>query len=162
MKELTEKEAFNKAAALCAGAEHCRSEIANKLAKWHVSPVFIEQILDRLVEERYIDEARYAHFYAHDKLRYNQWGRIKIAQGLRLKQIPREATEAALASLDETEYRSIIIGVLKAKKRTVKGRNDYERTMKLLRYAMGKGFEPAIVQPLIHLDDEAIPLEDDW
>lgn len=162
MKELTEKEAFNRVAALCAGAEHCRSEIAQKLTRWQIDPTIVGQILNRLEKERYIDETRYARFYAHDKLRYNQWGRLKIVQGLRLKQIPTEAIEVALASLDETEYRSIIIGVLKTKKRSIKGKNDYERAMKLLRYAAGKGFEPSIVQPLIHLDSEDSPLEDDW
>lgn len=160
-KELSEKEAFNKAAALCAGAEHCRSEITTKLEKWNVAPELITAILRKLEEGRYIDEARYARFYAHDKLRYNQWGRLKIDQGLRLKRIPQEFIREALESLDEDEYLSIIKGVLKTKQRSVKGRNDYERMMKLLRYAAGKGFEPSLVRPLIHLEDED-ELEDDW
>lgn len=162
MKELTENEAFNKAAALCAGAEHCRSEIAARLTRWQVGADIIESILNRLVKERYIDEKRYAVFYAHDKLRYNQWGRIKIAQGLRLKQIPAEIIKKALASLDEEEYETVIRHVLESKQRSVKGRNAYERSMKLLRYAAGKGFEPALVRPLIHLDDEDIQAEEDW
>lgn len=162
MKELTDKEAFNKASSLCAGAEYCRSEIITKLEKWGVAPETIGQIMERLIEERYIDESRYARFYAHDKLRYNKWGRIKIAQGLRLKKIESEDIKEALDSLDEDEYRSIIKGVLKTKQRTVTGRNDYERKMKLLRYAAGKGFEPSIVQPLIHLDDEDMDVEEDW
>lgn len=162
MKELSEQEAFNKAAALCAGAEHCRREIALKLERWQVTPETAEKILNRLVEERYIDEGRYARFYAHDKLRYNQWGRMKIAQGLRLKQISKEDIQKALDDLDDEEYHTIITGVIKAKQRTVKGRNDYERKMKILRYAAGKGFEPGIVQSLIHLDDEDAAPDEDW
>lgn len=162
MKELTEQEAFCKAAALCAKAEHCQSEIADKLNKWMVAPELTERILDRLVKERYIDERRYARFYAHDKLRYNQWGRLKIAQGLRLKRIRREDITEALEALDEKEYRSIIIGVLRTKQRSVKGRNDYERNMKLLRYAAGKGFEPSLVKELINIDDESATMEEDW
>lgn len=162
MKELTEKEAFNKASALCAREEYCRSKIIVKLEKWGVNPESIEHIIEKLIEERYIDENRYAHFYAHDKLRYNKWGRIKIAQGLRLRKISGEDIKEALESIDEDEYRSIIKGVLKTKLKSVTGRNDYERKMKLLRYAAGKGFEPVIVQPLIHLDDEDMDMEEDW
>lgn len=161
IKELTEKEAFNKAAALCAGSEHCRSEIASRLEKWGVETPLANAILDRLEEERYIDEARYARFYAHDKLRYNQWGRLKISQGLRLKQIPREYIRDAVGTLEEEEYLTIIKGVLKNKQRSVKGKNAYERSMKLLRYAAGKGFEPSLVRPLINLEDSD-GMEDDW
>lgn len=161
MKELSDKEAFNKAAALCAGSEHCRSEIASKLEKWGVAEDMAAAILERLEQERYIDERRYARFYAHDKLRYNQWGRLKIKQGLYLKQIPADIIREALESLEDEEYTSIIKKILKARQRTVKGRNDYERAMKLLRYAAGKGFEPSLVRPLINLEDDE-GMDEDW
>lgn len=162
MKELSTEEAFNKAAALCAGAEHCRSEIAAKLEKWAVPPAAAGTILDRLEQERYIDEARYARFYAHDKLRYNRWGRLKINQGLRQKLIPADIIADALAALDENEYLEAVKSVLNAKQRSVKGRNAYERRMKLLRYAAGKGFEPSLVSPLIHLEADENGMDEDW
>lgn len=162
MKELTKKEAFSKAAAICARTESCRSDIIRKLEKWGVDADIIKEITDRLIEEHYIDEKRYTRAYVHDKLHYNKWGRIKIRQGLRMKEIEDDNIKEILDSIDENDYRSIITDLLKARQRSVKGRNDYERKMKLLRYAAGRGFEPSVVRPLINFDDEDVDVEEDW
>ncbi len=161
MKTLTEKEALQKAAALCAGAEYCLSDIRTKLTKWGMNETQASSILDRLLKEQFIDESRYARAYARDKLRYNKWGKLKIAQGLRLKQIASSLVKEAIDSIDEEEYRQIARQVLLAKRPSVKGKNDYERRMKLLRYAAGKGFEPSVLQPLLSADDDEYP-DTDW
>jgi RecX family. len=85
MKELTTQEAFNKAAACCSGAEYCLSDIQKKLDKWGLGAAQQKEVLTRLQAEKFIDEARFSRCFVRDKFRYNQWGRIKIMQALRLK-----------------------------------------------------------------------------
>ena len=52
MKELTEREAFNKAAVYCSRSEHCVSEVCEKLRQWGVSDVDMQQsIVHQLKEE---------------------------------------------------------------------------------------------------------------
>ncbi len=85
MKEITEQEALSKAAAYCSSAEHCTAEVVAKLDAWGIPAEGQARILARLVQEHYIDEARYARFYINDKFRFNKWGRNKIIQGLRAK-----------------------------------------------------------------------------
>jgi len=48
MKELTEKEVLQKAAAYCSGAEHCRSDVMHKLSLWGTDPASARQIIEYL------------------------------------------------------------------------------------------------------------------
>lgn len=156
MKELTEQEALCKIAAYCSATEHCTSEATEKLTAWGVDADARARILNRLHQERYIDEARYARFYINDKFRFNKWGRNKIAQGLKLKKIPASVYTGLLYAIDEEEYLDILRSLLAAKRRSVKARNDYERNGKLIRFALGRGYEmEAIRRCLPEADEDA-------
>lgn len=37
----------------------------------------IERVLDRLVDEGFINEARFVRAYVHDKALYDRWGQLK-------------------------------------------------------------------------------------
>lgn len=157
MKELSEEEALYKAAAYCSVAEHCLAEVVEKLMQWGVPAEGRERIMKRLVAEKYIDENRYCRAFIHDKLHYNKWGRVKIAQALRLKGIDSACYAPLLEEVDEDAYRSVLLALIDAKRKSVKGRNDYERNGKLIRFALGRGFEMSEIKRCLVMADE-----DEW
>ena len=114
----------------------------------------MKRILERLVKERYIDEARYARFYINDKFRFNKWGRNKIIQGLRAKKIPASVYAVELEGIDEEDYLDILRSLLEAKRRDVKARNSYERDCKLIRFALGRGYEMEAIRRCLSVSDE--------
>ena len=69
---------------LCSKKEYCRQEIRQKLEKWEIAEKDIDTILEFLQKNNFINEQRYAQFYARDKFRFNKWGKQKIS--LMLKQ----------------------------------------------------------------------------
>ena len=140
-KEMSAEEARLKAEAYCSLSEHCKSEVLGKLQQWGAPEKTWEAILNHLEKERYVDESRYATFFVRDKYRFNQWGRIKIAQALRMKHIPSACIDEAMEEIDEQEYLNILTSLLKKKVRTIKASNDYERNGKLVRFAAGHGYE---------------------
>ena len=140
-KELSAEEARLKAEAYCSLSEHCKSEVLGKLQQWGAPEETWEAILNHLEKERYVDESRYATFFVRDKYRFNQWGRIKIAQSLRMKHIPSACIDEAMEEIDEQEYLNILTSLLKKKVRSIKASNDYERNGKLGRFAAGHGYE---------------------
>ena len=73
------EELKHKAEAYCAGAEHCCSELNNKLLQWGASYEHINLIIMHLKKHDYINEERYCRAFAHDKLLYQGWGRVKIS-----------------------------------------------------------------------------------
>lgn len=140
MKEITESEALGKMAAYCSMAEHCASEVVAKLEGWNIAPEAVERILERLNKEKYIDETRYCRCFVKDKLCFNKWGKVKIAQALYQKRISSEAIRTSIEDIDDDEYQKILLELIAAKKKSVKAKNDYELNGKLIRFALGRGF----------------------
>lgn len=133
--------AFNRAAALCAQQERCRSDIQDKLEAWQVEAGVAETVLEKLVNEKYIDERRFAGFYARDKFRFNKWGRNKIAWHLRQKKIDNAVIADVLSNLNDDEYQQTLFSLLKEKERSVAGRDFLKKKAALVRFAASKGFE---------------------
>lgn len=135
---------------LCAGSEQCEQKMREKLQKWELSAADTDKIINYLYDEKYLDVNRFANAYARDKMRYSHWGRVKIDQGLRQLRIGSEARREALSNLPEDEYLDILQGVLASKARSIKAESDYERNGKLIRFALGRGFEMELILKFTH------------
>lgn len=140
-KECTAEEARLKAEAYCSMAERCTDDVLRKLGQWGAREDAHGAIVDALREERYIDDRRYAVAFVRDKYRFNQWGRIKISQALRVKHVALEDISAALEEIDEEEYESILVSLLLKKRQGIKANSDYERNGKMIRFAASHGYE---------------------
>lgn len=132
-------------AALCARREYCCADIAEKLRKKGAAPEEAEALTDRLIDEGYIDEGRYARAFVHDKTLYNGWGRIKVAQQLRAKGICNAYINEAMTCITEEQYAEVFQKVLRSKQRSIKGETTYEVRQKLARSLIARGFEPSYV-----------------
>ena len=108
MIEITETDALSRLAAYCSTAEHCRAEVTEKLQRWGISYDAIDRIINRLEQEKYIDEERFCRAFIHDKYRFAKWGKIKIGQALQLKKIPQRVSFQYLNEIDEDEYLEVI------------------------------------------------------
>lgn len=159
MKEMTEQQALSSLAAACSRAEHCTGEIILKLDRWGIAPDARQRIVDYLVANKYVDDLRYARMFVRDKLKFNKWGRRKIAEAMWQKRVPSDIQEEALADISDEEYAEILLPLLKAKAPSVKARNDYEWAMKLMKFAVGRGFDTHIIRRC--LDEMGTIVEDD-
>ena len=139
-KECTEEEARLKAEAYCAMSEHCSDDVYRKLEQWGAPLVAYDSILGYLKKEKFVDDRRYAIAFVRDKYRFNQWGRIKIVQALRLKHIDAESISLAMEEINEEEYQDVLLSLLRKKLPSIKAKNDYERNGKLIRFAAGHGY----------------------
>ena len=157
-KDMTEQEAYLQLAALCAQAEHCQQEMRDKMRRWELDETVQNRIIDRLIKERYIDDERYARAFVKDKIRYNKWGRRKVQQALWQKHIDADIQQRVLDEIDEKEYLDILRPLLKQKRKNIKAESDYELNQKLVRFALGRGFDFDIIRQCLNVDD--IDIED--
>lgn len=125
---------------LCSRREYCRQDIMKKvLAALGGDADEAGRIMDRLVEEKYIDDLRYASAFARDKSSIAGWGTTKIRYMLAAKGIDRETIAAALQEVDEGKASDRLEKLLSAKVRSLK--DDPQCRMKLLRFALGRGYQ---------------------
>jgi regulatory protein len=153
-KEITEQEAFLQLATVCAQAEHCEKEMRDKLKRWGIDESAQDRIIQRLINERYIDDERYARAFVKDKIRYNKWGRRKVQQALWLKHIDPEIQQRVLNEIDDSEYLDVLRPLLRQKRKTVKAESDYELNQKLVRFALGRGFTFDIIRQCLDVDED--------
>ena len=106
-KECSENEVRNKAEAYCSSVERCVSEVEAKLEQWGADNGIKERVIEHLIKEKYIDQQRYCAAFVRDKYRFNQWGRMKIVQALRLKKILAIEISLFLDASYDIEYFSI-------------------------------------------------------
>ena len=153
-KEMTGQQAYQKLTDLCARSEHCQQEMLEKMRQWGVSEEEQAQVMERLIKERYVDDERFARAFIYDKIRYSKWGRRKVEQALWLKHIDDSISKPLLDKVDDEEYLNILRPMLKQKRKSTKANSEYELTMKLIRFAMGRGFTMDIIKQCIEVEDE--------
>ena len=153
-KEMTGKQAYQKLTDLCARSEHCQQEMTEKMRQWGVSKEEQAEVLDRLIAERYIDDARFARAFIYDKIRYIKWGRRKVEQALWMKHIDDHISKPILDDVNDEEYLSILRPLLKQKRKSIKADSEYELTMKLIKFAISRGFTMDIIKQCIEVEDE--------
>jgi regulatory protein len=146
---MTKEQVLLKLTALCAKCEQCIFDVRKKMQRWQIDEETQNAVIEYLVNERYIDESRYAHAFIKNKIKYNKWGKYKIEQALRLKQIPKELYSQYMPEADDNEYNEVLLSILKQKMKSVKADNDYEKKGKLIRFALQRGFTYDQVQDCI-------------
>ena len=89
-----------------------------------------------------------------DKLRFDRWGRRKIEQALYKKGVDPDISHRVLDAVPADDYIEILRPLLAAKRRTLKVDSDYELNCKLIRFAMGRGFDMDIIRKCVDMPDE--------
>ncbi len=130
-----------KAKHYCAYQERCISDVRKKLAQWKASGKQAEKVIKELIDEKYLDEDRFAGIFVAGKLRNNQWGKLKIEMELKSRGIPGDIVIKAINSIDTEEYSGILSNLLERKSGEYSGSDAFERKQKLIRFALGKGYK---------------------
>ena len=146
---MTEQQILFKLTALCAFSEHCSYEMTEKMRKWDVDDETQARVMAYLTRERYVDDERYCRFFVRDKIRFNKWGRRKVEQALYQKHIPTDISRPILDEVPDDEYLAVLKPLVKAK-------SEYEKNMKLIKYAMSRGFTFDIIKQCLSGDMDEI------
>ena len=142
-------EALSSLMRLCSRAEKSSGDALRLMRTWQVPEAERQAVLERLISMRFIDDSRYAEAYVREKSSLAGWGARKIAQQLRLKGISRDIVARTLATLDFGEQTVRLEERLRKKLRTTKYTTTYDLRGKLLRYALGLGYDYDVVIDVI-------------
>lgn len=146
--------ALEKARRLCASREYCISDMRTRIEGWGISSTTeTDEIIASLISDRFIDEQRYASAFARDKLRYNKWGRIKIAYHLKMKGIPVSLVSEVIQGLDEDEYRETASKIIAMLKRQKKGGGVHQEKARIVKSMQSRGFEIGLSLELLNEAD---------
>ncbi len=148
-KPLTPDQVLDKMAKYCAYQERCVKDVREKLKTFDIAQEDKDEILDYLLDNRFVNDERFARSFVRGKVNQSGWGLNKIRFHLVQKGIDKDIIDEALGQTDEEVYRQRLVDILKAKAKTVKAGTDFERKRKLAAYAMQKGFEGGLVWEVV-------------
>lgn len=137
------KRLLSKAESYCARGEKSPLEVVRKLDTWSDGTVDEEsksRIISRLKEDKYIDVCRYVSAFVSDKMRFNQYGPIKIRYALKEKGIDDPSIDEALSNVEDQEWIDMLTTFLTKKRRSIRTDNPYQMRDKLFRVAYSRGF----------------------
>lgn len=152
MEERPKKKRYSKEEALaalqryCVYQDRCHSEVRSKLLDHQVYGDDLEEIIAELISDNFLNEERFAIAFASGKMKIKKWGRQKIKQHLKAKQVSAYCIKKALASLDEEDYFQNCKAVLESKWVT---NGTYPEKQKAIRYALTRGYEYELIKEII-------------
>lgn len=148
-RRFPEEIVWQKICAWCAFQERSQQEVRDKLFGYGLHSFKVEEMIVRLLSDNFLSEQRFATAFAGGKFRQLGWGRIRIRSALKLKKVSDACIRAALASIDEDEYRNRLKQIIQKRAKAEKEKDPRKRRWKLSSYAISRGFESGLVAELI-------------
>ncbi|HEU4717507.1 MAG TPA: regulatory protein RecX [Bacteroidia bacterium] len=145
--------ALVKAEAWCAFQERCQQEARDKLYSWGLHRDEVENIISELISRGFLNEERFARAYAGGKFRIKKWGRVKIMIELKRRKISDYCLRKAMEEIDEDDYLRVLKKIIADKMRTEKEKNPLKKKLKVMRYAVSRGYENDLVRGIMEEDE---------
>jgi regulatory protein len=134
---------LEKARRYCLRGEKCRNDLQKKLFQWQIPSHLHEIIINTMIEERFIDESRFARSFINDKCYLLKWGKIKIRYALSGKHIPEPIISKFIDAIDMEKYRNILRELAENKREQIvkKESDPWKSKQKLYAFLLQRGFE---------------------
>jgi len=144
-KTLTKEQVLQKLRFYCRYQQRCQGEIRQKLFELGTKKDH-DQLINELIRENCLSDERFALAFVSGRFKMKQWGRKKIQQGLREKQVSDEVAQKALAQINKREYMIVLNKLAKERYSSLKHEQYLIRRKKTMDYLMQKGYEVDLIK----------------
>lgn len=132
----------------CSYQERCHKEVEQKLYELNLIPEAKEQIILHLLQHNYLNEERFAKAFARGKFSIKNWGKVKITNELKFRNISAYIIKSALEEIEEVSYQKTLRKLALKKLKNIKEPNAFKKSNKLSNFLISKGFETDLVYEL--------------
>jgi regulatory protein len=137
--------ALQKLKHFCAYQERCHQEVREKLRQLGLWGEDAEEIIADLVTGNYLNEERFARGFAGGRFRLKKWGRRKISQALKMKDVSPYCIRKGLSEIDEEAYLQTLEALARHKYESLRGEQYLRRRYKTTQYLISRGYEPELI-----------------
>lgn len=139
------KEAIAKAEHFCAYQERCHNEIEQKLRSMKMDSEEISHIINHLITKNFLNESRFACSFARGKHRIKNWGKIRIVNELKFRNITTYNINLALKEISPEEYETTFHTVAKRQWESIREGDKLIKRKKFCDFLLRKGFESSLI-----------------
>ena len=138
-------EAKKKLEQYCAYQERCHKEVLQKLRDMHMIPEAIDVVIGHLLEHNFLNEERFAKTFVSGKFKIKKWGKRRLVQELKQKDISKYNINLGLSMISDEEYIDTFNSLAEKKLQTIREPNTLKKKKKLADYLLYRGWEPHLV-----------------
>lgn len=145
-KSYTVDEATKRMERYCSYQERCHKEVHQKLYEMRMIPIAMDEIIDHLLRNNFLNETRFAQAFARGKFRAKKWGRNRIVNELKQREISKYNIQIALKEIPDSEYYKTFEALAeKRMQQLVSEKNLQKKRKKLADYLFYRGWESEMV-----------------
>lgn len=146
MKEVySVKDATQKIEFFCSYQERCHEEVVSKLRTMKMDSDEIDRIMVHLISENFLNEERFACSFARGKHRIKHWGKIRIVNELKFRNISQTLINTALKEITPEEYLDTFHVLAERHWESIREKNVLKKRKKFCDYMLRRGFESNLV-----------------
>lgn len=139
------KEIYDKMEYYCSYQDRCHKEVEQKLSNFTLIPEIKEKIIIHLIEHKFIDEERFAKSFVRGKHNYKGWGKKRIIQELKFREISKRNIDCALKEIPEDVYLENFHVLAEKNWNAIKERKGPKKNKKFVDFLLRKGYETDLI-----------------
>ena len=144
-EKLTVTEAQLKLEYYCSYQERCHQEVVQKLYDLGLKSNETAAIVVHLIQHNFLNEERFARSFARGKHRIKHWGKNRIVNELKQRQISAPNIKCGLTEISDEEYHDAFDKLAERHWETIKETNVQKKKKKFCEYLLRKGWESNLV-----------------
>lgn len=151
LQNFTPEQSLPKIKHYCAYQERSHKETRDKLYSYGLNKKEVEETISMLIIENYLNEERFAKHFSGGKFRMKGWGKNKIKQALKFKQVSDYCIKKALEEIGDEEYEKTFQTLVAQKLITLKSeKNIFVKKRKLNDFLFQRGFENELIREAVN------------
>ena len=145
MENYTFEEIKHKLEYYCSYQDRCHKEVEQKLNSFTLITELKEKVIVHLIENKYIDEERFAKSFARGKHNYKGWGKNRIVNELKFRNISSRIIETALKEIPEATYLENFHRLAEKHWNNITERKGQKKNKKFVDFLLRKGYETSLI-----------------
>ncbi|TQO39284.1 regulatory protein [Arenibacter algicola] len=143
-------EATRKLEGYCAYQDRCHKEVISKLREMNMIPQAIDLIVGHLIQENFLNEERFARSFARGKFKIKKWGKNRIVNELKHRDISKYNITTALKEIESKEYLNTFNALASKRLSEIREKDLQKRRKKLADYLLYRGWESGMVYEKVY------------
>jgi regulatory protein len=139
------KEATRKLEGYCAYQDRCHKEVRTKLRDMDMIPIAIDEIIGHLIQENFLNEERFACSFVRGKFNIKKWGKNRIVNELKQRDITKYNIKVALKEIDAEIYLKTLEQLAEKRVGQLIETNVFKKRKKVADYLLYRGWESPLV-----------------
>lgn len=150
-KTYTVEEAKIRMERYCAYQERCHKEVVSKLREMRMIPDAIDVIVHHLLQKNFLNETRYAQAFARGKFKNKKWGKVRIINELKQREISHFNIQIALKEIPDNNYYITFEELAEKRMKQLASEKDIQKKRKKLAdYLFYRGWESEMIYDKIN------------